>query len=183
MSSPSDSSIDVVARVDEFMRLYAQHQRRLYLYLLSLVHNVTDAEELLQETSCVLWKKFDQYQSGTHFGAWACRIAYLEVLRFRERHRHGALPLSPEFLERIAGKMAEASDVFEQRTQAFYQCIEKLRQSDRDLILRRYAPGASVAAVAEELCRPVRSVSKSLVRIRRSLVNCIDRRLRREESR
>ncbi len=182
MNVPAESSLDVIGRVDEFMRLYAQHQRRIYLYLLSLVHNATDAEELLQETSCVLWKKFDQYEPETHFAAWACRIAYLEVLRFRDRQKRNGVPLSPEYLQRVAEKMVEMSDEFERRTKAFYRCIEKLRESDRELILRRYAPGASVAQVAAELCRPVRSVSKSLVRIRKSLVNCINHRLRREES-
>lgn len=174
---------DPAARVDEFMRLHAQHQRRLYLYLLSLVHNVADAEDLLQQTNYILWAKFDEYQSGSNFGAWACRIGYLEVLKLREERKQTELPLSPHFLELIRDKMPEFSDLFEARTDALRHCRERLDETDRTLITRRYAPGVSVKTLATELKRPVRSISKSLVRIRKTLLECIDRRLRQEEHR
>jgi RNA polymerase sigma-70 factor, ECF subfamily len=174
---PSDPTF----RVDEFMRLYTQHQRRLYVYLLSLVHNVADAEELLQESSYVLWRKFDEFRPESNFGAWACRVAYFEVLKFRERRQQGEVPLSPQFLERVAGKMAEVSDLLELRSETFNYCMDRLSEADRELITRRYAPGASVKRIAAALNRPVRSVSKSLARIRRLLIECIDRRRRQEE--
>jgi len=183
MADSSQPLFDASARVDEFMRLYTQHQRRLYVYLLSLVHNVADAEELLQETSYILWKKFDEFQPGSGFGAWACRVAYLEALKFREGRTQGELPLSHKFLERIAGKMAEVSDLLELRGDAFNYCMERLSDLDRELITRRYVPGGSVRAIAAELNRPARSVSKSLMRIRKTLLECIDRRTRQEERR
>ncbi len=62
MADSTQSQSDLSARVDEFMRLYTQHQRRLYVYLLSLLHNVADAEELMQQTSYILWKKFDTFR-------------------------------------------------------------------------------------------------------------------------
>lgn len=181
MANFSQPPSDPTARVDEFMQLYTRHQRRLYVYLLSLVHNVTDAEELLQESSYILWKKFDEFRPGSNFGAWACRIAYLETLKFRQRRGQGELPLSPQFLERVADKMAEFSDVLELRTEIFNDCMDRLSEPDRELITRRYAPGASVKELAAELNRPARSVSKSLVRIRKVLIECIDRHRRQEE--
>ena len=84
MADFSQPPSDPAARVDEFMRLYTQHQRRLYVYLLSLVHNAADADELLQESSYILWKKFDQFEPESNFGSWACRVAYFEVLKYRE---------------------------------------------------------------------------------------------------
>lgn len=183
MIDPSQPPSIHSTRVDEFMKLYAQHQRRLYLYLLSLVHNVTDADDLLQETNYILWAKFDEFRSGSNFGAWACRIAYLEVLKFRDGRNQGELSLSPEFLERIREKTEQFSNVFEDRTDAFYECLAQLEEPDRTLITHRYSPGASVKALAAMLRRPVRSISKSLVRIRKTLLQCIDRRLRQEEHR
>ncbi len=183
MADSSQPPSDPSARVDEFMRLYTQQQRRLYVYLLSLVHNVADAEELLQETSYILWKKFDTFRERpeSSFGAWACRVAYLEVLKFREGRKQGELSLSPRFLERIAGKMAEVSDLLEFRGEAFNRCMERLSDPDRELITRRYAPGVSVQRLAAELNRPARSVSKSLVRIRKTLLECIERHEREED--
>jgi RNA polymerase sigma-70 factor, ECF subfamily len=183
MDNRSQSPSGPAARVDEFMKLHAQHQRRLYLYLLSLVHNVADAEDLLQQTSYILWTKFDDFQSGSNFGAWACRIGYLEVLKFREGRKQTELPLSPRFLERIRDKMPEFSEMLEARTDALRYCRERLDEPDRVLITRRYTPGTSVKTLAAELRRPVRSISKSLMRIRKTLLECIDRRLRQEEHR
>lgn len=180
MTTPFPPPSDPTARVDEFMQLYARCQRRVYIYLLSLVHNVTDAEDLLQETNYILWKKFDQFQSGSNFEAWACRIGYLEVLKFREGRKQPEQSLSPEFLERIKDRMAEFSELLEARTDALNDCMRRLDEPDRLLITRRYSVGASVTRLAAELCRPVRSVSKSLVRIRKTLLKCIDRRLRQE---
>jgi RNA polymerase sigma-70 factor, ECF subfamily len=175
---PSDAS----GRLDEFVRLYTQHQRRVYIYLLSLVHSVADAEELLQETAFILWKKFDEFLPDTNFGAWACRVAYLEAAKFRQRHK-GELPLSPQFLERIAQRSAEVSALLELRADVFNYCMDRLSELDRQLITRRYTPGGRVQTIAAELNRPPRSVSKSLARIRRTLLECVDRRLRQEERR
>lgn len=161
------------------MRLYTACQRRLYIYLLSLVHNVSDAEELLQQTSFVLWQKFAEFQPGSNFGAWACRIAYLETCKLLESRRERSL--SPAFLERVAEKMSQASELLELHGDVFRYCLERLNEADRQLIIRRYAPGMNVRTLALELNRPARSVSKSLTRIRRTLLECIERRLRQEE--
>jgi RNA polymerase sigma-70 factor (ECF subfamily) len=172
---------DPAACIDEFMRLYTQHQRRIYVYLLSLVHNVGDAEELLQETSYVLWKKFDEFGPGSNFAAWACRAAYLETLKHRRRRGQAELPLSNQFIERVAQRVSQSSDVLEQRGESFNLCMERLDEADRALIVRRYTPGASVRTLAAELARPARSVTKSLMRIRKFLMECMDRHARRED--
>ena len=51
---------------------------------------------------------------------------------------------------------------------------------DRELILARYSPGASVTLLAERNQRTVNSVSQSLRRIRNTLAECIGRTLRAE---
>ena len=42
-----------------FLRLFLQNQRRLYAYILTLLPNRADADDVLQETSLVMWDKFD----------------------------------------------------------------------------------------------------------------------------
>ncbi len=77
-------------------------------------------------------------------------MAYLEVLKFREGRNQGELSLSQQFLERIAGTMAEVSDLLEFRGEAFNDCMDRLSEPDRELITRRYAPGASVKRLAAD---------------------------------
>jgi RNA polymerase sigma-70 factor (ECF subfamily) len=167
---------------DEFVQLFTRNQRRLYLFILGQCPSPADAEEILQETNIVIWKKFHQFEPGTNFTAWACRIARFEVLKFRERHRRDRLQFSDEFVRQVAEASAESSPMLEARRQALAKCLEKLRPQDRELIRKRYATGQSGQSVAEALQRPVNSIYQSLGRIRRVLLECVNRQLSAEVS-
>ena len=59
---------------EEFTRLLLENQKRIWGLVLSLVPRGSDADDVMQETCAVLWRKFDQFEAGTNFGAWALRI-------------------------------------------------------------------------------------------------------------
>ena len=65
-----------------FLRLFLQNQRRIYAYVLTLLPNRADADDVFQEASLVLWDKFDESSPPDDFAAWGCRIAYFKVLDF-----------------------------------------------------------------------------------------------------
>src|SRR6266508_2218769 len=65
-----------------FLRLFLQNERRLYAYILTLLPNRADADDVLQEASLVMWDKFNERQPPDDFAAWGCRIAYFKVLDF-----------------------------------------------------------------------------------------------------
>jgi RNA polymerase sigma-70 factor (ECF subfamily) len=54
-------------------------------------------------------------------------------------------------------------------------CLEKLSEQEKSLILRRYLPGMSVKLLATEIGRSANSLSQSLGRIRRALLECVRR--------
>ncbi|MHC4875766.1 MAG: sigma factor-like helix-turn-helix DNA-binding protein, partial [Planctomycetota bacterium] len=74
----------------------------------------------------------------------------------------------------------ESQDDLDLRRSALSECLKKLRPGDRELIQQRYAPGSSGRDVAESLGRPMNSVYQSIGRIRKSLFECINRRLSTE---
>jgi RNA polymerase sigma-70 factor, ECF subfamily len=164
----------------EFVQLFTRSQRSLYLFILSQVPNSVDAEEILQETNLVIWRKMDRFQPGTSFPAWSSQIALLEVLKFRERRQRDRLRFSDEFVERVAEEAKVATDRLEERQRALVHCLGKLRKDDRELLEQRYAPGTNGLGLAERLGRPVNSVYQSLGRIRRALIECVNRRLAAE---
>lgn len=176
-------TLGVQDRGEEFLRLFAQAQRRIHAYILALVYDANTAADLLQEVNIVLWRKFDQYESGTNFFAWAREIARLAVLRYRQVNAGRIVMLDPQVLDELADRFADATpqQVEDRRRQALDQCLEKLADADRELILARYRPGASVTAMAERAERTVNSVSQSLSRIRRVLAECVERTLHAEE--
>jgi RNA polymerase sigma-70 factor (ECF subfamily) len=179
-NSNTDSSLELPAVTDEFVQMFTKSQRRLFLFILSQVGNPVDAEEILQETNIVVWKKCNQFQLGTNFQAWVSRIATYEVLKQRDRKRRDRLYFSDEFVQQIAQDALIDTAQSDARRQALTSCLGKLRSKDRELIQRRYTPGENGKSVAEFLQRPVNSVYQSLGRIRRTLLECINRRLAAE---
>lgn len=166
-----------IAASAEFVQLFTLHQRRLFLYILSQVPNPIEAEEVLQEANVVIWSKSAQFRPGTNFLAWVSQIANFEVMKYRSRRRRDRRQFSDEFLETVSRDALERSDELEDRRRALVECMEKLRPRDRELIQQRYAPGERGKHVAEQMGRPVNSVYQSLGRIRRALLECIQRRL------
>ncbi|MGH7127883.1 MAG: sigma-70 family RNA polymerase sigma factor [Planctomycetaceae bacterium] len=171
-AAPADGS--------EFVPLFTRCQRSLYLFILAQVPSPTDAEEILQETNLVLWRKFDQFQPGTNFSAWASQVARYEVLKFRERRGRERLCFSDDLVQRIAEEAPIDLEELDLRRQALAKCLGKLRKSDRELIQQRYAPGTTGKTLARALGRPANSVYQSLGRIRRTLLECVNRQLAAE---
>ena len=176
----SDSSLAIAAPDADFVQLFTKYQRRIYLFILFKVPYPFDADEILQETNLVIWRKCDQFQMGTNFLAWACQIATFEVLKFRDRKRRDRLYFSDEFIEQIGEAALVDVAHLEERRNALVACLAKLRAKDRELIQYRYAPGETGKNLARQLGRPANSVYQSLGRIRRTLLECINRRLRVE---
>jgi RNA polymerase sigma-70 factor (ECF subfamily) len=164
-------------KMERFAALLASCQRRVFLYAMGLLHNPADAEEVLQETNLVLWRKFDQYQPGSDFGQWACRVAHYEVLKVREKKARQERLFSGEFIEVLAAESASSVDRTDARREALAGCLKKLREQDRQLLMHRYQPSATTRSVAEALGRSVQGTRKSLHRVRMALLACIQRTL------
>lgn len=162
------------------MQLLANCQRRVFFYLLNILNNATDAEEAFQETALVLWRKFGQYQQGTNFGSWACRIAYFEAMKLREKRRRPEQLFSDEFMQMLAEEREDSSDQLEARRDALKRCLHKLSEKDRQLLLARYREKATTHGVAEALGRSVQGTRQALHRIRIALLTCTERILAAE---
>lgn len=175
---PSEES-----EVERFTRLLARCQRRVFLFAVSLVQNAADAEDVLQETNLVLWQKFSQYERGTDFVSWACRIAHYEVLKLRERKARHERLLSDDFLEVLAAESRRTMHEVDDRREALEDCLGKLSPSDGRLVELRYQPEATTRSVAAALGRSIQGTRRSLHRIRTGLLACIQRTLSAREHR
>ncbi|MCK5000630.1 MAG: hypothetical protein KAS23_13890, partial [Anaerohalosphaera sp.] len=72
-----DESLDSL-----FFHLFMTHRKSLYAFILASIHNYSDADDILQETATVMWRKFSGFEQGTDFVAWGITIARLRVLKF-----------------------------------------------------------------------------------------------------
>ena len=176
-SGDDNREADREDRVAEFLELYSSHYPRLQFYVTALLPTANDASDVLQETSMVLWRKFDSFEIGTNFFAWACKIARFQVMKYRERQGRSARLFDTSLLEKLAVEACDERMVQGVPLQALENCLGKLAEGDRTLIRQRYQPNTTVQQLASDIGRSANSVSKSLGRIRRVLLECIDRTL------
>ena len=167
-----------------FLRLFLQNERRLYAYIMTLLPNRADADDVLQEASIVMWDKFDGEQPPADFAAWGCRIAYFKVLDFYKKSQRSRVRFSDAMLERVAETALEQAGALQldERRTALAGCIAKLPARDRDLLVRRYTEGATIPAIAAGVSRSIEAVYKALAKIRHMLFDCVTRSLAREGS-
>jgi len=168
-------------KTELFVELVTRYQQRVYLFILSLLPNPAEAEEVLQETNLVLWRKFEEFEPGTNFKAWAFQTAYYKVQSFLSRQGRERARFGDAFLEKVAAMASELPDEHDVRREALSRCLEKLSQSDREVIRRRYRMDGTTKSVAEELGRSVDAIYKAVLRIRRKLHQCIRLALAAEE--
>jgi RNA polymerase sigma-70 factor (ECF subfamily) len=168
------------ARLDDVLALFAKYQRRLYLYIASMLPSPAEAEEVLQETNIVVWRKFDQFRPDTDFRAWVFQIAYFEVRKLLERKRRAGVCFSPELLDELSAAYDREEEHLEQRREALAGCLDKLPPADRELVGRVYGDGVEVADLAAQTGRERTSIYRSLRRIRQALFDCVGRTLAAE---
>lgn len=160
-----------------FVRLLTQHERIVYAYILRLVVNWNDADEILQETNIRLWEEFDRFEPGTNFRAWAIRVAHYQVLTWRKRRDRSRLVFDEAAIASLAARPEEESAADDGRRVALADCMQKLPVKSRDLVARCYANDTTIRDAATDLRRSTEAVYKSLQRIRLALHDCIERRL------
>jgi RNA polymerase sigma-70 factor (ECF subfamily) len=164
----------------EFLHLLLMHQRRIWAFIVTLLPNWADAEEVYQDTCLVMWSKWNEFEPGTNFLAWACKIAQNKILNRRRRRSRGQLALDEEVLEAVAQERLASDQVLDARYAALTDCLEKLRPNDQELIRQCYAGRETIKQVAQQLGRPADTLYKTLKRIRDALYNCVDRAIARE---
>jgi RNA polymerase sigma-70 factor, ECF subfamily len=172
--TPSSTNRDSACRGDDFARLFGRNARQIYSYILTLIPNWADAEDIFQETSTILWEKFHEYTPGTNFRAWACQVAYYRVVWFQKRQKKVAVPFSEEFFRLVAIETTSQESLLEERHLALADCVQRLIATDRDLIERCYTPGITIKQVAADIGRPPEATYKALKRIHRELFDCVE---------
>jgi RNA polymerase sigma-70 factor, ECF subfamily len=167
-------------QTQEFIVLFANHQRNLLKYLITIVHNLHDAEDLLQQSALVLWQKFDTFEQGTDFLRWACRISYLTAMNFLRTKRLKSIYLSEELLGELAAKQLDRLEKQDRYREYLPECLGKLSQKDREFVQMCYVGAGNFSDIAARIGRTADSVYHSLHRIRRALFNCVQRAIAQE---
>ena len=159
----------------EFVQLLTSHQSRLYAYVLSLLADRTQADDVLQETNAVLWRKSHEFEMGTNFGAWMLKVGYFQVMAHRRRLTRDRLVFDDDFLQEIAEGAEQHCERQVEKQRRLGDCIAKLNSRFQDLIRRRYTEGATLKSIAAQSGQSENSIKQALFRARAVLIECVKR--------
>ena len=166
------------ATLDSFIQELTAAQTSLRAYILASLGRVSDVPDVLQRTNLALWKNASRFRPDSKFMPWAITIAKYEILSYcrdRSRDRH-------VFPEDIAALMLEtAREVCPDPTDrhaALHECLQKLSGRHHTMLQLRYYEGRSISQIAATLKRTENAIKCTFVRVRRSLQECIEARLK-----
>lgn len=162
---------------EKFLELLVPNQKRIMAFVQTLVPQQADAEDIVQEAIKVLWRKFDGFELGTDFVAWAMRIAYIEVLNYRRYAHTQRQKLSKESLRLLRKDSMNAVTDLDGRMDAVRRCLHKLPPRDFEIIKMRYMEDLPVRSLGQRFGRSVQAIYKSLARIQEILMRCVNRTL------
>jgi RNA polymerase sigma-70 factor (ECF subfamily) len=162
----------------EFVAALKRAQRPLYAYIRSLHPEAEAAKDILQETNLTLCRRWETFVPGTQFMAWACRVAYFQVLNHRRKLSRDRLVFDSDTVATLADSRPERWSARDGQQEALRSCLERLPAHARSLLEQRYAPGGSVQRIAAASGRSPGAVSQALARLRDELLHCIQRRIR-----
>lgn len=169
------------SRNKEFFDLYGQCQLRILSFLYVMVHNESDAEDLLQDTAATMLENFHTFKKGTNFTAWGIMIAKNKALNFLRKKTKSRARFSNEIYERIVELETKEEDKVYDRSVALDKCLKKLESTDLEVLKMRYYKEYPMKKIAEVLGRSKTGIYHTLARIHNLLAVCIKQTMRMGE--
>ncbi len=163
---------------DRLIREFQRDRLRLIAYIRALVGDPDLTEDIFQEVSVIVLQKVEEFSAGRDLQAWCRGIARNVVLREREKSRRLRTFEGERLIELIDAAFAEnaTADPLEGRRSQLRSCMRMLAAPSRELVQLRYDSGLSLRALAQRLGRSEAAVQVALSRVRKWLLDCVERR-------
>jgi RNA polymerase sigma-70 factor (ECF subfamily) len=143
-----------------YFQLFMAHQGSLYAYILASVHNYSDADDILQETATVMWRRFSEFAEGTSFVAWGIAIARLQILKFFNDHKRSRLQFDNDLLMELGDLALEETSRIKAIKERFGNCLRRQSDSHQKLLRLRYNDGMTIKAIANLTGKPTQGMYK-----------------------
>jgi RNA polymerase sigma-70 factor, ECF subfamily len=160
-------------KVEGFIRLLTANQDRIYAYILSLVADFPDADDIMQEVTTVMWRKYDSFETGSDFAAWGMAIARYKVMNHRKQQKGRPVYLNDDSIQALEDDLKNMLKSQDERLDALKRCIKKLSGVDGKLVRMRYYEDVSAQDIAARMGKHVRTIYKLFARIQARLLGCV----------
>jgi len=171
-TSPSPGEDASQLRLREFAHFVREHETSLFTYVVRMVGNKEDAEDITQEAllqAYRTWLQVDPNGAGGYV-KWCYRIAHnLAIDSVRKKKPRS---LGEEEVEHSPDTRAlRPEEVYEHRVQAgqIKECIQALEEKYREVLILRYQEDMSYEEIAKVLELPVSTIETRIHRAKKML--------------
>ncbi len=164
-----------------FIGLLVSHQRRILAFILSQVPSLADAEDIFQETLVEMWSKFNRFEQGTDFVAWAVTIAKFKILSFRKKN-HSKRFFCENLSQVLEAEAFEGLHQMESHLDELAKCLGKLRMKEKYLLKLRYEMNLTFQKIAEQMGISPQGIHRIISHIHARLAQCVRLTLHLEET-
>ena len=156
-----------------FVKLLTSNEAMLRSFVRKLLPSENDVDDVMQEISITLWTKFESFDPDTNFLKWAYVISRFKVMTHRRNKGRDRLHFDDELLNIMSEESEEESELSEMRHKAMQQCIRKLPEPKRKMLVTAYQPDMSMKDLAARMGKSAEAVYKTVSRLRVKLFDCI----------
>jgi len=146
-------------------------------YIAAMVRDRAAADDLVQSVALTAVEKMDEYDDTRSFEAWVIGIARYKVLQHYRSVGQERLVFDEGLIDSFTSHYKDASAGYESRISALRDCMDKLPDESQSLLTKRYFDQTPVKSIAAKLGKTPARISKQLFNIRRTLEQCIGKRL------
>lgn len=174
-----DLGKDQPTELSDFVTQLTNIQVVLRGYIYTMIPNVSDIRDVLQNTNLYLWEHRDDFEKGTNFKAWAFSVARYRCFEHRNKMKKEGLKVFDEQLINLIEDAQYDWDASksERKHHALAVCLTKLKAKDKDLITARYSTKTPLNEYSQYDGRSPGSLRVVLNRLRTVLRQCIDKKL------
>jgi RNA polymerase sigma-70 factor (ECF subfamily) len=147
-------------------------------YVHALVRDRSAAEDIVQETALLVFRRFAEYDAARPFVAWALGIARFKVMGLNRDAARSRLVFDEEALIRFTESWVEQSAGQSERGAALEKCLEKLPDHTRRVVRLRYFEGLNAERIATRTGSTGAVTRVTLQRAREQLRACVERHIR-----
>ncbi len=166
--------------VAAFSQLVHQYQARVRAYIGCYLQRADGVDDLGQEVFVAAFKDIGTYRRESAFSTWLLGVARHRVLRHM-RSEMLKLRLTDTLLNHgLTTRLGEDEDDMKERERALAalsKCVEDLPTGSDGLIREHYFQSASIVDIARRSGKAEGTLRMTLLRIRRRLRDCVERRL------
>lgn len=162
-----------------FGMLVSKYQRKLFRLILRLVHNQTEAEDVVQETFIKAYRALHQFRGDAAFYTWLYRIGINTARNFLD-NRGRKVPTATDMTAEQVESFGEGENLRDINTpesvlaskqiaQTVHLAIDDLPDDLRSALLLREVEGLSYEEIAMAMACPVGTVRSRIFRAREAV--------------